>query len=134
MSNRVPVQGVYLEFPISYESKADAEVALDTGDTKSMWSLVSIQQDHTAGAGANHQPAVGLTGFNTDKSKLRYQTTSAAKNTLVYETPSAKVVFFLEDGKLYFRPGFDAGADNTCEARVVLRREGGGEMPEVEAP
>jgi len=126
MSDGSQVTQVVLEGRVRFRDQltndAGAEVEL-TGLTASRWyGLERLHVVHSAGTAANIRPRVydttaGAAGAISD---IRYEDTTLVAtpidNTFVSPIPCRADA----DGKLYFRTGVDAGADNTVDYDIIL--------------
>ncbi len=77
-----------------------------------VWLLVSFHYVRSGGSAANYTPSVGqaasFTGINK---RLAYSST--AVGTAINDVFSTSIPCLTDtNGRLYFKPGFDAGSDN----------------------
>lgn len=95
-----------------------------TGALAGAWVLVSFHYVRTDGAGANYQPRLGqsATFTNTDINE-RMAYSSTAVGTAINDIFAVPIPMFPDTlGRLYFRPGFDAGSDNDGEYEFIFIR------------
>lgn len=103
---------------------AATETAIQLPTTTRHWLVVGFAFFRTAGTGATYTPRVGeIVTFVADSAnqRLAYAATAVATPTqAIYTAPIP--IRADSANKIYFRPGFDAGADNTCTVELWLQQ------------
>lgn len=99
---------------------ASGEVIIQLPDTTPQWRLLSAQLHKTAGSSSTWAPRVGqVSGFTDDgpEDRLSLDPQSASEPfRLVFCQPIPMKAD--ADGRLYLKPGFDAGADNDADIQL----------------
>lgn len=129
--------GTGLVIPYSYTAKGDVELKIELAVGYYYFERL-VQEPTSAGTAANHQPMIyTATGAASTDKEVVFLPSSAAKTVKIDEMhPYGPVPFYVDQdsaltagkGYLYFKPGFDAGADNTVEGLIHLRKTFGGKV------
>jgi len=91
------------------------EITLQLPTTTRNWMLVGMSYNRTAGAGANIAPRVGqVVTFVADSGDDRLTFASQVVADRINSVFASPIPFHVDAAfKAYFRPQYDAGADNT---------------------
>ena len=97
-------------------------------DKTEVWLLVSFHYVRSGGTGANYTPLLGQVATwaagGIDE-RLTYAAT--AVGTAINDVFATPVPLKCDaDGRVYFRPGFDAGADNDGDYEFWFQKARGG--------
>jgi hypothetical protein len=96
---------------------------------KGHYALVRWSGTRTGGAAATHQPFLTTNTADTNVSapaQGRVATEAAtAVATQINTVPEQPIVFYTDDGNVYFNPGFSSGSDNAGTYEVFFVCLGG---------
>ena len=88
------------------------------GDKREAWFLLAIRFKLSAGSGANYQLRVRTNsgGVNGDIDEIYTGAAAVAVATATNDVADQPIPFDTDtDGKVYFKTGFNAGADNNYD-------------------
>ena len=115
------VGGAHLNVGTSEETTLQFPTA---GGSNQIWLLHSFHYKRSGGTAANYAPTVGnISGYAAGSINEMLAYASQGVGTAVNEIFSAPIPCRTDaNGRLYFKPGFDAGADNDGDYEFFFQR------------
>lgn len=125
--SKTTIQGGYAHVTLTFTTVAaggEADFILDEGG--GLWELEYHGFSRSAGDGATYKPIMGET-TNPSGETARMSYSSTITNTTVTQDSFDPPIPFKTDssGKLYYRPVFASGTNNTGVAILRFRKVGG---------